>query len=146
MAKLTDMVNTEVETEVLETEELEVSLKESLVEALETLIDMVEDGVLSEDEIEVLDEAVEFITEDFDSEDAEEELNEKRMSAKAKMAARKYRKKNRAKLAMIAKKKKRCLVKIAGKTDKLSCNSKGQIKRIDKKRSRAAKRGAKSRS
>ena len=68
------------------------------------------------------------------------------MSAKAKMAARKYRKKNRAKLAMIAKKKKRCLVKIAGKTDKLSCNSKGQIKRIDKKRSRAAKRGAKSRS
>jgi hypothetical protein len=67
------------------------------------------------------------------------------MSAAAKMKARKYRKKNRTKLKMIAKKKKRCMVKIAGKTDKFACNSKGQVKKIDKARSRAAKRGARSR-
>ena len=145
MANLSSMVKTKVEvtdtTEVVETE----TMKETLIEALETLIEMVEEGALTADELEVLDEAVEFITEDFDGEVVEEELTEKRMSAAAKMKARKYRKKNRAKLTMIAKKKKRCLVKIAGKTDKLSCNSKGQAKRIDKARSKAAKRGARSR-
>jgi len=139
MASLNDMVNTEeVETNS--------SLNDSLVEALETLIEMVEEGALTADEIEVLDEAVDFISEDFDGEeDMEEELSEKKMSSAAKMKARKYRKKNRTKLKMIAKKKKRCLVKIAGKTDKLACDSKGRPHRIDKKRSRAAKRGARSR-
>lgn len=121
-------------------------LDESLIEALETLIEMVEQDVLTSDEIEILDEAVDFISEDFNGEDEiEEELTEKRMSAKAKMAARRYRKKNRARLKIIAKKKKRCMTKIAGKTDKLTCNSKGRIKRKNKKRSRAAKRGARSR-
>jgi len=140
MASLTNMVNKET---VVETNE-EFTTKDALIEALETLIEMVEEDVLSEDELEVLDEAVDFITEDFDGEDVEEELTEKRMSPKAKAAARKYRQKNRMKLKKIAKLKKKCMVKIAGK-ENMSCNSKGQIKRIDKARSKAAKRGAKSR-
>ena len=156
MARLSDLVNNRISTkEVFESETVETTevVKETLVEALETLIEMVKEDELTEDELQMLEDTVEFITknsddveEDSEEEDSEEEeLTEKRMSAKAKMYARKYRLKNRAKLKMIAKKKKKCLVKIAGKTDKLTCNSKGQIKRIDKKRSRAAKIGARSR-
>ena len=48
-------------------------------------------------------------------------------------------------LKKIAKLKKRCKSKIAGKEDKLSCNSKGLVKRIDKARSKAARIGARSR-
>ena len=141
MARLTDMVEQE---EVVTTEEVEYTTKDALIEALETLIEMVEEDILSEDEVEVLDEAVDFITEDFDGEDVEEELTEKKMSAKAKAKARKYRQKNRMKLKKIAKLKKKCMVKIAGK-EGMTCNSKGQVKRIDKARSKAAKRGARSR-
>lgn len=141
MASLTNMIKNGVTDANTATN----STKEALIEALETLIEMVKEEVLTADETEVLDEAVDFISEDFDEIEYEEELTEKRMSAKAKMAARRYRKKNRAKLKRIAKLKKRCMSKIAGKTDKMTCNSKGQIKRIDKARSRAAKRGARSR-
>lgn len=141
MARLTDLVES---TEVELTEEI-IDVKENLIEALETLIEMAEEDAIDLDEMEILDDAIDFIAEGLDDEIDEEELTEKRMSAKAKMAARRYRLKNRAKLKMIAKKKKRCMAKIAGKTDKLTCNSKGQVKRIDKKRSRAAKRGARSR-
>ena len=57
---------------------------------------------------------------------------------------RKWRKRNRAKLKRIAKLKKRCMAKIAGK-EGFSCDSKGKPQRIDKKRSRIAKRAAKRR-
>lgn len=138
MARLTDMVEKE---EV--TVETEMTTKEALIEALTTLIEMVEEDALTSDEIEVLDEAIDFVSVDFD--DMEEDLMEKKMSAKAKMAARKYRQKNKMKLAKISKIKKKCMAKIAGKEDKMTCNSKGQVKRIDKARSKAAKLGAKSR-
>lgn len=140
MASLSKMVNKET---VVETTS-EYTTKDALIEALETLIEMVEEDVLSENELSVLDDTIEFITEDFDGEDVEEELTEKKMSPKAEMAARKYRQKNRIKLKKIAGLKKKCMVKIAGK-ENMTCNSKGQVKRIDKARSKAAMRGAKSR-
>jgi hypothetical protein len=139
MARLTDMI----EKDEL-TEGAEVDAREALIEALETLIEMVEDNALNLDEIEVLDEAISFIAEDFED-SVEEELTEKKMSPAAKMKAKKYRMKNKGKLKMIAKKKKRCMVKIAGKTDKMACGSDGRVHRIDKARARAAARGARSR-
>jgi len=74
-------------------------------------------------------------------------LVEKKMSANELKVARRYRFKNRAKLARIATKKKDCMDKIReeGKQDKLSCGSDGRRHPIDKQRSRAAKLGARSR-
>lgn len=134
MARLNDMMENDMSV---------MSTKEALIEALETLIEMVTEDVLTVDELEVLDEAIDFVSTDFG--DSEEDLMEKRMSSKEKMAARKYRLKNKTKLLKIAKLKKRCKSKIAGKEDKLSCNSKGLVKRIDKARSKAARIGARSR-
>lgn len=134
MARLNDMIENDTGL---------MSTKEALIEALETLIEMVTEDVLTVDELEVLDEAIDFVSTDFG--DSEEDLMEKRMSSKDKMAARKYRLKNKTKLLKIAKLKKRCKAKIAGKEDKLSCNSKGLVKRIDKARSKAARIGARSR-
>lgn len=126
MARLTDMVETEVEVN----EELEmdaVDAKDALIEALETLIEMVEDDSLNEDEIEILDGAVDFISEDFeDVEDFEEELTEKtlnKMSPAAKMKAKKYRMKNKAKLKAAAKKRKLKDKKL--KKKKAKCEAKG---------------------
>ncbi len=133
MARLNNMMDINVSAD---------TTKETLIEALETLIEMVQEDVLDDDEVEVLDKVINFIAEDLDGEEA---LNEKRMSSAAKMQAKKYRLKNKAKLNIIAKKKKKCSVKIIGKEDKLACNSKGQVKRIDKARSRASKKGARSR-
>ena len=134
MARLNDMIENDMDL---------MSTKEALIEALETLIEMVTEDVLTVDELEVLDEAIDFVSTDFG--DSEEDLMEKRMSSKEKMAAKKYRLKNKTKLLKIAKLKKRCKRKIAGKEDKLSCNSKGLVKRIDKARSKAARIGARSR-
>lgn len=133
MARLTDMLGKE------ESMVSEVEHTNPLAEALQVLIDMINENALTADEIEVLDDAITFVTE------AEEELTEKKMSAQAKMAARKYRLKNRAKLALIAKKKKACMARIAGKTDTLACGSDGRPHRIDKARAKAARLGAKSR-
>lgn len=134
MARLNDMIENDTGL---------MSTKEALIEALETLIEMVTEDVLTVDELEVLDEAIDFVSTDFG--DSEEDLMEKRMSSKEKMAAKKYRLKNKTKLLKIAKLKKRCKSKIAGKEDKFSCNSKGLVRRIDKARSRAARIGARSR-
>lgn len=134
MARLNDMMKNDMGL---------MSTKEALIEALETLIEMVTEDVLTVDELEVLDEAIDFVSTDFG--DSEEDLMEKRMSSKEKMAAKKYRLKNKTKLLKIAKLKKRCMSKITGKEDKLSCNSKGLVKRIDKSRSKAARIGARSR-
>ncbi len=138
MARLTDMLgSTEETTKTVETGDAATHL----VEALEVLIEMIKENALTENEIEVLDETIDLITESVDV----EELTEKKMSAKAKMAARQYRLKNKARLAVIAKKKKACMAKIAGKTDKLACGSDGRPHRIDRARSKAARMGAKSR-
>lgn len=134
MARLNDMMENDMGL---------MSTKEALIEALETLIEMVTEDVLTVDELEVLDEAIDFVSTDFG--DSEEDLMEKRMSAKDKMDAKKYRLKNKTKLLKIAKLKKRCKSKIDGKEDKFSCNSKGLVRRIDKARSRAARIGARSR-
>lgn len=128
MARLQDLIKETPTTD----------LKESLVYALETLIEMVKDNALTTDELNVLDEAVEFIA------NSEEELTEKKMSAKALMQARKYRLKNKGKLAMIAKRKARCAVKIAGK-EGFACNSMGMPHKVDKARSKASMKGARSR-
>ena len=136
MARLTDMLGTKEESTV------EVTTEETtnhLAEALQVLIDMINENALTADEIEVLEDAITFVTE------TEEELTEKKMTQQAKMAARKYRLKNKGKLALIAKKKKACMAKIAGKTDKLACGSDGRPHVIDKARSKAARLGAKSR-
>ena len=152
MARLTDMIDTDTlieESEMkcekcgneFEGETGDMDAKEALIEALETLIQMVEDDSLNEDELETLDETIEFISEDF-GEDFEETLSEatlKKMSAKKLMAARKYRKKNKAKLARASKKRanknkkykkaiEKCKEKIKGKANK-GCNSKGKIYR-----------------
>lgn len=132
MARLQDLIKNTT------TEDTTVDLKESLVEALETLIAMVKDDALTADELTVIDEAVEFIA------NSEEELSEKKMSAKALMNARKYRLKNKGKLAMIAKRKARCAVKIAGK-EGFACNSMGMPHKVDKARSKASMKGARSR-
>ena len=137
MAKLTDMLDND--TLIEESDEMDT--KEALIEALETLIEMVEEDALNEDEIETLDETIEFISEDF-GDDFEETLSEatlKKMSAKKLMAARRYRMKNKAKLARAAKKRailnkrykaaiKRCKEKIKGKSG-LGCSTKGKIYR-----------------
>jgi len=88
-------------TEMVENEEFDVDIddaKDALIEALETLIEMVEEDALTEDEIEMLDDSIEFIAEDSDDEDLEEELSEAtlyKMSPKELMRARKYRLKNK---------------------------------------------------
>lgn len=132
MARLQDLISNKTTTATT------TDLKESLVYALETLIEMVKDNALTTDEVKVLDEAVEFIA------NSEEELSEKKMSAKALMHARQYRLKNKGKLAMIAKRKARCAAKIAGK-EGFACNSMGMPHKVDKARSKASMKGARSR-
>lgn len=137
MARLTDMLDTETATTV-ETPETEAT---HLVEALQVLIDMINEGALTAEEVGVLDSTVDFITESVDT----ETLTERKMSPKALMAARKYRLKNKARLAIIAKKKAACMAKIAGKTDTMACGSNGRPHKIDRARAKAARMGAKSR-
>lgn len=139
MARLTDMINNDVEA--VETDETTIETN-PLAEALEVILEMVNEDALTDDEMDVLGEALDFISEDFDEiEDFEEELAEaqklNKMSAKDKAKARKYRMKNKAKLKAQSKKRKmklkkfsaarkKCAVKIAGK-DGYGCNSKGKI-------------------
>jgi len=105
----------------------DIDSNEELVEALHTLIEMIEENALNEDELEVLDSTIDFLSEDFDMD--EEDLTEakklKKMSAKAKMAARKYRMKNKAKLKMAAKKRKLKDKKL--KKKKEACKKKGMV-------------------
>jgi len=127
MARLNDMVDYESELmEEVNTDGGENN--EELVEALYTLIEMIEENALNEDELEVLDSTIDFLSEDFDM-DEEEDLTEakklKKMSAKAKMAARKYRMKNKAKLKMAAKKRKLKDKKL--KKKKEACKKKGMV-------------------
>lgn len=139
MARLTDMLAT---TDVETNEEI---TENTLVQALEVLIEMVKENALTAEELDMIDTTVDYITESVSTEiEEDEELTEKKMSPKEKMQAKKYRLKNKAKLALIAKKKKACMAKIAGKTG-MSCDSKGRPRKIDKARSRAARMGAKSR-
>ncbi len=150
MARLSDIIKLDEELELEleeelsleeseeESEELESDLheeheedKQVLIEALETLIEMIEDDSLNIDEIEVLDEAIYFIAEDSvdDAEDFEEELTEaiklKKMSAKAKQKAKKYRMKNKGKIKIAAKKRKMKDRKLAKK--KAACKKKGFV-------------------
>ena len=119
------------------------NIQKSLTESINMLIGMIKDKSLNTDEMGVIDETINNIVKTPDADN--EQLYEKRMSQKAKLAARRYRLKNKAKLAMIAKKKKRCQEKIAGKEDKFACGVDGRPHLIDKKRSRASRMGAKSR-
>lgn len=131
-------------SETMMMEEDETTEKDALIEALKTLIEMVKEDALIEDELEILDDAIDFISEDFeDAEDFDEQLDEaqklNKMSAKDKAKARKYRMKNKGKLKIQSKKRKMklkkfgakrkaCAIKIAGK-EGYACNSKGKIYR-----------------
>lgn len=139
MARLSDLINQSTDS-VTTTE----TTNDTLVEALHILIEMVTEGALTDEELSNLDETITFITESVVNGD--EELNEKRMSAKALLQSRKYRLKNKSKLAMIARKKANCeaKLKLDGKAG-YSCNSKGMIHKVDRSRSKAARMGARSR-
>jgi len=148
MAKLSDLVK-ESGAQINE----EYGDEYSLIEDLETLIDMLRNGELSEVEIATLLDAVESISAaggyedyaDYEDEDGDyddysyaESLSEatlNKMTPKELMAARKYRQKNKGKLVRQAKKRKMllqkfsdkrkaCAIKIAGK-ENLGCNDKG---------------------
>lgn len=139
MARLSDLINQSTDS-VTTTE----TTNDTLVEALHILIEMVTEGALTDEELSNLDETITFITESVVNGD--EELNEKRMSAKALLQSRKYRLKNKSKLAMIARKKANCQAKLKldGKAG-YSCNAKGQIHKVDRSRSKSARIGARSR-
>lgn len=130
MARLIDMVKNMNSVEMTKTEKL--------VEALKMLIEMAEEEALNESDVELLET---FFNEIIDG---EEELSEKRMSAKALMAARRYRLKNKGKLAIIARKKATCAARIEDK-EGYACDSKGVPHKVDRARSKAAKLGARSR-
>lgn len=155
MARLSDLVNTNVESTT--TDESEEGA--CLVEALETLIEMANEGELVEEEVAALADAIEAISEnevteeelvealDALDENWEEPLDEatlNKMSPKEKMKARKWRKKNKGTLKIQAKKRKmklkkfskarkKCLIKIAGK-ELMGCNSKGKTYRKKKRK------------
>ncbi len=145
MARLSDLISEKnTKNPVTKTELEESTVNDSLVEALTILIDMISEGALTDEETTNLDETIAFITESIVN--GEEDLNEKRMSASALLKARKYRLKNKSKLAMIARKKANCQAKLKldGKAG-YSCNSKGQVHKVDLKRSKASRMGARSR-
>lgn len=142
MARLADLINQNGGVKNTSSVISKDSENNTLVEALTILIEMVSEGALTDEELTNLNETISFITESVV--EGEEELNEKRMSAKALIKARKYRLKNKSKLAMVARKKANCEAKLAGKPG-YSCNSKGQVHKIDRSRSKSARMGARSR-
>jgi hypothetical protein len=137
MPRLLDMLNLSNSPESQNTPQLE--------EALGMLIEMVKENALKKNEMALLESTVDALIESIQQNT--QALVEKKMSANELKVARRYRLKNRAKLARIAAKKKVCMDKLReeGKQDKFSCGSDGRRHPIDKQRSRAAKLGARSR-
>jgi len=126
MARLNDLINAPSAVEDGDTE---------LIEMLETLIEMVSDNELAIEDIDALTEVIDFIIADENEYQLDEVMLNK-MSPEEKKEAAMYRRKNKARLAKAASKRKmklkafaprrkKCLVKIAGK-EGWDCNSQGK--------------------
>jgi hypothetical protein len=146
MARLTDLVNESATNTITESEELSLTL----IEGLESIINLVEEGTINESELEDLLETFTLLSEvDEDLELAEDEITDedlvleneetieearKRTSNKKKLAAKQNYKRNKAKILkarnMIKKRFKNavsaCKKKIAGK-DGLACGTRGKM-------------------
>lgn len=137
MPRLLDMLNLSNSPESQNTPQLE--------EALGMLIEMVKENALKKNEMALLESTVDALIESIQQNT--QALVEKKMSAHKYRLYVRNRLKNRADRARIAAKKKPCMDEIRkdGVQDKFSCGSDGRRRPIDKKRSRAAKLGARSR-
>ena len=111
----------------------------TILESLATLLGMVHEGIFTSSDQEMLDEMIGMILID------DGYLNEGHMTPKQLMAARRNRIKNHSKLEMIAKKKKLCMdrLKASGRDIYgLACGSNGMPHRVNKARSKAARKGS----
>lgn len=117
---------------------MNLSIKKTLLESLELLSELVESNAIVSHNFDLLDEAVDAILENSDL------LSEGHMTPKQLMAARRNRIKNKSKLAMIARKKQKCMdrLKASGKIAGMACGSDGTPHRINPKLSKAARKGA----
>jgi rhamnose utilization protein RhaD (predicted bifunctional aldolase and dehydrogenase) len=112
--------------------------KQTILEAIDVLINMTKENLLLKEDRDLLDETIEYIAEN------DEELNERHMTSAEKMRAKKWRLKNKARLKKIAKLKASCRKKIKEK-EGWACDSKGHAHPVDKKRSKLMKKVAKTR-